>query len=361
MPPTSLLDRTPGREYRATAAARLTVAATRRRRRARSLAVSVALAAVGFALFCVSLSVGDFPIPLSEVLPAIFGQGGADSDFIVGTLRLPRALTAVLVGAAFGLSGAVFQAMARNPLASPDIIGISAGANAAAVFVIVMVGAGSAIVSLGAVAGALGSAAAIYFLAWKRGVSSYRLVLVGIAVGAVAHSITSYLLTRAEIYEAQRAMVWLTGSLNGRGWEHVRAVGLAAAVLIPAALYLARPLGALQLGDDTAKGIGAPVERARAGLVVVAVALTGVATAAAGPVVFMAFLCGPIARRLTRGAGLNLVAAALTGSVLLLAADLLGRRMFAPTELPVGIITGVIGGPYLLWLMSRANRVGKGG
>jgi iron complex transport system permease protein len=216
-------------------------------------------------------------------------------------------------------------------------------------------------VAVSAVLGGLLCAVAIYTLAWKRGVSSYRLVLVGIALGAVAHSITSYLLTQAEIYEAQRAMVWLTGSLNGRGWEHVRPLALAAAVLIPAALWLGRPLGALQLGDDTARGIGAPVERARAGLVVVAVALSGVATAAAGPVVFVAFLCGPIARRLTRGSGLNLVAAALTGAVLLLASDLLGRRMFAPTELPVGIITGVLGGPYLLWLLSRANRVGKGG
>ncbi|MEW6475965.1 MAG: iron chelate uptake ABC transporter family permease subunit [Actinomycetota bacterium] len=336
------------------------VAAGRRSRRARSVAVGAALAIVGAVLFCASLSVGDFPIPLVDVVPAVFGFGNGDSDFIIRTLRLPRALTAVLVGAAFGLSGAIFQTLARNPLASPDIIGITAGASAAAVFAIVILGAASGAVALSALAGALLTAVAIYLLAWKRGVSSYRLVLVGIGAAAVLFSITQYILTRAEIFEAQRAVVWLTGSLNGRGWEHVRPVALAVGLLTPAALVLARPLGALQLGDDTAKGIGAPVERSRLALVLVGVALAAVATASAGPVAFVAFVAAPIARRLTRSSP-ALLPAALAGAVLMLASDLVGRRMFAPTELPVGIITGIIGGPYLLWLLARANRIGKGG
>lgn len=329
--------------------------------RARAVTVSCFLAVACFAAFCVSVAVGDFPIPLRDVVPALFGQGDPDADFIVHRLRLPRALTALLVGAAFGISGAIFQSLARNPLASPDIIGISAGASTAAVLVILTAGGASyANISLAAFAGGIGIAVLIYVLAYRRGVSAYRLVLVGIGVSAVCTSITSYLLTRAEIYEAQRATVWLTGSLNGRGWEHVRPVGLALALLLPAALLLARPLRALQLGDDTAKGLGVRVERQRAALVVVAVGLASVATASAGPVAFVAFVAAPIARRLVR-APLALVPAAFVGALLVLLSDIVGRRAFAPTELPVGVITGIVGAPYLLWLLARANRVGRGG
>lgn len=328
--------------------------------RARALTVGVLLAVASAVTFCVSIGVGDFPIPLADVVPAIAGAGNEDAEFIVRTLRLPRALTAVLVGAAFGFSGAIFQSLARNPLASPDIIGITAGASTAAVFVIVFIGGGSAVVSLGALAGALLTAAAIYALAYRRGVSSYRLVLVGLGVGAVLSALTSYLLVRAEIVDAQRAAVWLTGSLNGRGWEHVRPVGAALLVLVPAVLLLARPLRALQLGDDTAKGLGVAVERSRAALVLAGVALAAVATASAGPVAFVAFVAPPIARRLVRGS-LSLVPAALIGALLLLVSDLVARRAFAPAELPVGVITGLVGAPYLLWLLARANRIGRGG
>lgn len=336
------------------------VAKARDAGRVRGAAVGLVLA-IGIALsFALSVSVGDFPIPLAEVVPAIFGFGNPDAHFIVQTLRLPRALTGLLVGGAFGLSGAIFQSLARNPLASPDIIGITAGASTAAVFIIVVLGGGGLLVSLGSFGGALVTAAAIYFLAYRRGITAYRLVLVGIGVGAVLTSLTSYLLTRAQIWDAQRATVWLTGSLNGRGWEHVQPVGLAMLLLLPLALVLARPLKALQLGDDTAKGLGVGVERYRRYLIVAGVALAAVATASAGPVAFVAFVAPPIARRLTRSS-LTLIPAALVGGLLLLVSDLVARRAFAPTELPVGIITGIVGAPYLLWLLARANRVGRGG
>lgn len=338
-------------------------AATRSARavgRARSIFVSLGLCTAIVVVFCVSVSVGDFPIPLSDVVPAILGFGDPDSDFIVRTLRLPRALTAVLVGAAFGLSGAVFQSLARNPLASPDIIGVTAGASAAAVFVIVFVGGSHVVVAIAAFVGALATAALVYLLAFKRGMSPYRLVLVGIGIGAVLSAITSYLLTRAEIYDAQRATVWLTGSLNGRGWEHVRPVAVFLAVLVPVLLWLARPLRIMQLGDDAARGLGVPVERTRMGLVVVGVALAAVATASAGPIAFVAFVAAPIARRLTRSP-LTIIPAALTGALLVVTSDLVGRRIFAPTELPVGVITGLVGAPYLLWLLARSNRIGRGG
>jgi iron complex transport system permease protein len=328
--------------------------------RTRAIAVSPGLIVLAFVGFCLSVSVGDFPIRLSAVVPAIFGYGPGDAVFIVQELRLPRALAAVLVGGAFGLSGAIFQSLARNPLASPDIIGISAGASTTAVFIIVVLHGGGLFVSLGALLGALATAMAVYGLAFRRGLSSYRLVLVGIGTAAFLSAITSYLLTRAEIYDAQRATVWLTGSLNGRSWDQVQPLAAFLLVLVPAAVLLTRPLRTLQLGEDTARGLGVRIELSRAALVLVGVALAAVATAAAGPVAFVAFVAAPIARRLVK-APLTVIPAGLAGAALLLLSDVVSRRLFAPTELPVGVVTGIIGAPYLVWLLVRANRVGRGG
>ena len=328
---------------------------------ARAVAVTMALLVVAFAVFCWSLAVGDFPVPIGEVLATLAGGGSEDSAFIVRTLRLPRGLTALLVGAAFGLAGAVFQRLARNPLASPDIIGINAGAAAAAVFVIVVLHGSATQVTLGALAGSAVTAIAVYLFAYKRGVTGYRLVLVGIGVTAVLTSITSYLLTRAEIFDAQRATVWLTGSLNGRGWEHVRPVGLALLVLLPVTAGLARQLRMLELGDEAARSLGTRVERSRAALLLSATALAAIGTASAGPVGFVALVSPQIARRLVGGRSLGLLPATACGALLLVASDLVGRRVFAPTELPVGIITAILGAPYLLLLLARANRIGAGG
>ncbi len=333
--------------------------------RRRAAVVSLLLGLGCVVTFALSLTVGEFALPLRDVLPALVGQGSPDADFIVSTLRLPRALTAVAVGVAFALSGVIFQSLARNPLASPDIIGITAGASTAAVLVVV---AGSALgvattgvsLPLAALLGGLATTTAVYLLAYRNGLSAYRLVLVGIGLAAVLTSVTQYLLTRADINDVQRAMVWLTGSLNGRGWDDLLPLALALTVLVPAVLLLARPLRALQLGDDTARGVGVPVERSRAVLVVLAVACASVATATAGPVAFVAFVAGPVARRLV-GAPLTLVPAALVGALLVLLADLVARTVLSPTELPVGIVTGLVGAPYLLWLLARANRVGRTG
>ena len=333
--------------------------------RRRAVLVSVVLAVGVLVAFALSLSTGEFAIPLRDVLPAVVGLGGSDADFIVTTLRLPRALTGILVGVAFALSGALFQSLVGNPLASPDIIGITAGASTAAVLVIV---GGSALglatglvaVPVAAFLGGLLTAALMYVLAYRHGLSAYRLVLVGIGLAAMLHSVTHFLLTRGDINDVQRATVWLTGSLNGRGWDQVVPLAVALALLVPAVLLLAGQLRALQLGDDTARGLGVPVERSRIALVVVAVACAAVATAAAGPIAFVAFVSAPIARRLVRSP-LTLVPAALTGALLVLLSDLVARTVFSPTELPVGIVTGLVGAPYLIWLLARANRVGRTG
>ena len=327
----------------------------------RAVWISLVAAALCFGVFAWSLSVGDFPIPIRDVLATLVGRGTDDSAFIVRTLRLPRALTAVLVGAAFGMSGAIFQRLARNPLASPDIIGVNAGAAAAAVFVIVVLDGPANQVTLAALVGASLAALAVYLLAYKQGVSGYRLVLVGIGITAMLGSVTSYLLTKAQIFDAQRATVWLTGSLNGRGWEHVRPVGLALVVLAPLALARARSLRLLELGDDTATGLGGRVERSRGALLLTATALAAVATASAGPIAFVALVAPQIARRLVGERSLGLVPSAVFGALLLSASDLIARRLFAPTELPVGIVTAILGAPYLLFLLARANRIGSGG
>ena len=329
----------------------------------RAVAVTVLATAVAFAALAVSLTLGDYPLPLSDVLAVLGGGPGATrrSAYIVLELRLPRALGAITVGAAFGLSGAIVQRVVRNPLASPDIIGINAGAGAAAVFLVVVLAAGPLTVALGALAGAWATAATIYLLSRRRGVTGYRLVLVGIGVTAMLTSITAYLLNSANVYTAEQASIWLTGSLAGRSWAHVVPVLIAVVILLPVACRLAGPLRVLELGDDLATALGTRAEPVRAGLLAVAVALAATATAAAGPIAFVALAAPQIARRLVRERGLALITSAAVGGALLALADLAARRVLAPVELPVGVLTTVLGAPLLVWLLARANRIGRTG
>ncbi|OPC83566.1 iron ABC transporter [Embleya scabrispora] len=336
--------------------------------RPRVAIVTTTLLAVIACGLVASVSIGTYSIPVRDVVDSLLGVGSGDADLIVRELRLPRALTALLVGLAFGLAGAVFQAVTRNPLAGPDLIGISAGASAGAVGTILLGGVTSAgaasfgAVPFGALAGALLTAALIYVMAFRGGtITGYRFVLVGLAMHGVLMALTRWMLARADIDQASRAMVWLTGSLNGRDYAHVRWVGLALLVLVPLTLALARPYQLLQFDDDTALSLGMPLHRARIALLVVATCLAAVAAASAGPVAFVALGAPQIARRLTGTAGIPLIASGLVGAATLLAADLAARLAFSPTELPVGIVTGAVGAPYLMWLLARTNRAGKGG
>jgi iron complex transport system permease protein len=325
----------------------------------RAAVVSAFLALVIVVIGCWSISVGDFPISIADVVRAVFSTASDDAEFIVQTLRLPRVLTAVMVGAAFAISGGIFQSLAGNPLASPDIVGFNSGAALGAVSVIVAVdGASTSEVALGAIAGGVATAALVFVVAWRRGVHGYRLILVGLGVGFAVSAMVDYLLTRAQLYDAQRASVWLTGSLNGRGWAHVGPVGVGLVVLVPAAAVLARRLRMLELGTDTAAALGVRVDGSRVGLVLIGVALAALATASAGPIVFVSLVSPPIARRLVRSPGFTLIPTALVGALLVVSADLVARRIMAPTELPVGIATAAVGAPYLLWLLTRENRTG---
>ncbi len=327
--------------------------------RPRAAAVTAVILVLAVAVGCVAISVGDFVVPLPEVVRALAGQGDSGAVLVVQSFRLPRVLTGLLVGAAFGLAGAVSSSVLRNPLATPDVVGVTAGASAAAVGVILL--GWPLPLPLAALGGGLLVALLVGLLSWRSGFAGPRLVLIGIGLGAGAAALTSFLLVRAEITEAQRAVVWLTGSLNGRGWEHVGPVGLALLVLTPLALALGRGLSLLRLGDDVARALGGRVNALRIGLVVVAVALAAVATASAGPVPFVALVAPQLALLLARTPGPPLAASAATGALLVVAADLVARTGlpalgWPSTELPVGAVTALVGAPVLLWLLRRSTR-----
>jgi iron complex transport system permease protein len=319
---------------------------------ARSVVVCLALTLAALAVAVLSVGTGDFPLSVGEVLAVLTGGGDPAAQFIVETLRLPRVLTALLVGGAFGIAGAIFQSISRNPLGSPDIIGFTMGSVTGAFVVILLIGGTSLQVALGAVAGGMVTAVVVYLLAYRRGMQGYRLVLVGIGISALLQAVNSYLITRATRDDAFAAAHWMVGSVNGRGWEHVWPVTAALAVLVPLALVLARPLTMLELGDDAARALGVSAERSRLALVFVAVALTAVGTASTGPIWFVALAAPQLARRLTRAAAPGLVSAALMGALLLAASDLAAQRLLS-VDLPVGIMTGAVGGLYIGWLLFR--------
>ncbi|MGV3563313.1 MAG: FecCD family ABC transporter permease [Nocardioides sp.] len=333
------------------------VARGRRSRRRRRASVVSVLALLVVALFCTSLMVGNTFYTPAEVWTVVRGETVPGASFTVGVLRLPRASMALLVGIAFGLGGVTFQTMLRNPLAAPDVIGISSGASAAAVVGLVLLELSEAMTSVVAITAALATALLIYLLAFKDGVVGTRLVLIGIGIAAMLDSVVAYVIVRAAQWDLQVAMRWLTGSLNNATWEQVRPLALAVLVVAPLLLRQARSLELLQHGDDSAAALGVRVERTRLLCIVTAVVLIAFATAASGPIAFVAFLAGPIAARVVGPGGSLMVPAALVGAVLVLAADLAGQFAF-DARYPVGVVTGVLGAPYLVYLLVRTHRAG---
>ncbi|CEA09173.1 Ferric enterobactin transport system permease protein FepG [Arthrobacter saudimassiliensis] len=335
------------------------VRAARRAGRTRHVRVAAVLAAAVTAAFFVNILLGSYTVTIPDFLRILGGEQIPGATYIVMEGKLPRAVTGLMVGAAFGIAGTLFQTLLRNPLASPDIIGISYGASAAAVTALVFFGASGSTVSLAALLGALAVALAIYLLSRRGGAGGYRMILIGVGFAAVLQAVVSFLLTRTDVRTASEALVWLSGSLNAATWERAGLLAVALAVLVPAAGALSGRLRALELGNDTAAGLGVPVEPVRLGLVMTAVALAAVATAAAGPVIFVAFLSGPIAARL-RGGAASLPAAALTGALIVLASEFAAANLLPATSLPVGVVTGALGAPFLLWLLMRTNKSGRG-
>ncbi|WP_226350908.1 MULTISPECIES: iron chelate uptake ABC transporter family permease subunit [unclassified Pseudonocardia] len=337
-----------------TAVLRRIRARARRRRTTAGLAVAVAV----LAAFVTSLSVGAQGLGPGDVLAALTGLGTPRTELVVLRLRMPRALTALLVGAALGLAGALFQRVLRNTLASPDVIGVGAGAAVGAVTASIVLGLSATGTSAGAVLGAVAAALLVAVLARRDGLGGTRFVLVGVGIGSAAMAVVSYLMITASLTTAQQTLVWLTGSVTETGWSTAVPLATACAVLVPAALLLARALPRLELGDDTATALGLPVGRARGALLAVAVLLVAAAVAAAGPVSFVALVSGPLAARLAGPGRASLPHAAGVGAALVLFADVVARTLIAEVALPAGVVTGAIGAPYLLWLLARSRTGG---
>ena len=326
----------------------------------RSLVVGFTLLVVLTVVAVASVSTGAYPVSSAQVSAAIFGYGQEDSyaRYFVTQVRAPRIATAMLVGSALGLSGALFQAVSGNPLGSPDIIGFTTGSATGALVAIILVGASPLGVSLGAIAGGVGAATLVYLLAWKNGVTGNRLVLVGIGLAAVEHALNELLIVRAPLANAQQAAQWQAGSLNDANWAWLAWLALALAALIPALACLTRPLSTLALGDELAHGLGTRVQGTRSGALAVGVTLVALATAVTGPIAFVALAAPHLARRASGAAGVNLTNSGLMGATLVVVADFVAQRALAPTQLAVGVVTATLGGLYLVLFLVLQWRKG---
>ncbi|GAB7053099.1 FecCD family ABC transporter permease [Catenuloplanes indicus] len=308
------------------------------------------LVAAGF-----TLTTGDFAVPIGDVVTAIVGQAPPAAEFVVNTLRLPRLLVAILAGAGLGTAGAVMQSLSRNPLGSPDMIGFSMGAATGGVTAILLTASGTVGTSIGAAAGGFATALVILLLVGRHGLNGYRLVLVGVGISTVLMAVNGYMLTRAVLNDAQRAVAWQVGNLSGRNWEHVTLMVIAVAVLVPVILAFNRRMSMLELGDDTATALGVGVFATRLVPLLASIGLVAAAISMAGPIPFVA-LAGPhLARRLTRHPGPNVLPAAVMGALLTVASDFAAQHAL-PVQLPVGIVTSVIGGVYLVALLIVQRR-----
>jgi iron complex transport system permease protein len=325
----------------------------------RAVVVLIALGLVALAGIIANVGYGEYPIAPLDVVRTVLGMevGDGNYDFIVNTLRLPRALAALLVGGALAISGAILQGLTRNALAAPDIVGVNAGAGLAAVtLIVVLPSVPAALIPPAAFVGAFVMAALLYVLAWKGHSSPIRLILIGVGLGAVATALTTVMIVFGDIYQVSQALIWLTGSVYGRSWEEIWPLLPWLIVFVPLAFFHSRHLNALNLGDEVAKGLGARLELVRGVLLLTSVALAASAVATAGTIGFVGLMAPHIARMLVGPShGGLLPTAAMTGGALVVLADLVGRTLFAPIEIPCGIITSAVGAPFFLYLLYRSR------
>ncbi|MFT4248072.1 MAG: iron chelate uptake ABC transporter family permease subunit [Pseudomonas sp.] len=320
--------------------------------------VAAGLALLALALVAFELLAGRMVLAPSQVLASLVGRGdGGIVDRIVLDIRLPRALAALFAGAALGVSGAVFQSVSRNALGSPDVIGFTTGAATGAIMQIVLFDQGALQVALAAVAGGVATAVLVYLLSLRDGVSGgYRLVLVGVGVGAVLDALNGLMLVEGDLDNAVMANLWRAGSLDARNWGHAVPAAIGVGVLLPCVLALARRLEIIEMGDDLARQLGVPVERTRLLAIACAVVLAALATGAVGPIAFVALAAPQLAARLCGGGRLPVLASAALAACLLLFADLLAQSLPGRLTLPIGRVTGIVGGIYLMWLLTRTRR-----
>lgn len=332
--------------------------AVARRQRVRRTSVGAGLLVLA-AVAAVLLLSWDTGVSAAGTVAVLVGGGDDFDRVMVLQWQLPRVLVATLVGLALGLSGALYQSALRNPLASPDIVGISQGASLGAVTALVVVGPTGYAATLGALIGALGVAAVNLALSWRQGLSGQAFVLTGVGLSFMTVSLVNWVLTRQDNRQAQQALVWLIGSVGSVGFDDAARLGAVLAVLLPFGVLLARRLDLLELGDDTAAALGVATSRVRMLALLVGTAVAAAAVAVAGPVAFVALTAAPIARRLVGDGRTALLESALVGAVVVLLADFVALHFLPSSPLPVGIVTGLIGGPFLIWLLAAAPRRGR--
>ena len=330
---------------------------SRLRRRRRFIFVTSILAVIALALCSTMLMLGNTIYPVNDVISVLLGEQVQGASFAVGTIRLPRMIAGVFAGFSFGVGGYVFQTMLRNPLANPNVIGITAGSSAAAVFCIIVLQASNTIVSIASVVGGLATVLVIYFLSKGSSFSIGRLILIGIGIQAMLTAVINYLMLIGKTHDIPTAIRWVSGSLNGAKMENLYPLILDVCIFLPIIIFFGKRLEMLELGEQAATSLGVDPNKTRLILIVSSVLIIALATATTGPIAFVAFLSGPIAKRLVGVGFSNIIPAGLVGVILVLGADLIGQFAFV-ARYPVGVITGILGAPYLIYLLIRINRKG---
>ena len=322
----------------------------------RAIVVVAALLAGAVVVAIVAIGIGKYTVAPADVLGVLLGTNTSFDRVVVLEWRMPRMLMALLIGAALGVSGAIFQALTRNPLGSPDIIGVNSGAYTGALIVIAGLGGGYYATAAGAIVGGLVTAVVVYTLSYRNGLAGYRLIVVGIGVSAVVNSVNQWIVIKLDFHTAVTASVWQQGTLSGLGWSQVLPMTVCLIVVAVALVVLGPQLPVLQMGDDAAGALGVRPDRARLAYLVVGVGLVAIACAAAGPISFVALAAPQLARRLTASPGVGLVPSAAMGAVLLLVSDIIAQQLFSTNELPVGTVTVSVGGLYLVYLLITQAR-----
>lgn len=334
------------------------IMAGRRQRRRRWILITGFLAVLACVLCCAMLLLGNTIYPVKEVIRTLSGEQLKGVSFAVNTIRLPRMLAGLFAGFAFGAAGYVFQTMLRNPLANPNVIGITSGSSVAAVFCITILHSNRAVVSVASVIAGLATVIIIYILSRGKSFSVGRLILVGIGIQAMLDALISYLLLAGAQQDIPAALRWLSGSLNGSQMHELPPLVITVLIFTPIVIVLGKHLSLLELGEQSATSLGVNTDKTRIALILSSVCMIALATATTGPIAFVSFLSGPIAKRLAGAGFSNVIPAGLVGVNLVLAADLIGQFAFE-YRFPVGIMTGILGAPYLIFLLIRMNRKGE--
>lgn len=330
----------------------------RRQRYRRWLIVTISMTGLAIILCLAMLLMGNTIYPVKDVIKVLSGEQIQGASFAISTIRLPRMLAGLFAGFAFGIAGHTFQTMLRNPLANPNVIGITTGSSAAAVFCIVILHTSGTIVSIASVIAGLATILLIYFLSRGKSFSIGRLILIGIGIQAMLNALISYILLIGAEQDLPAAFRWLSGSLNGSQMSELPPLILSVALFAPIILILGKHLSVLELGEQAATSLGVSTDKTRVMLIFSSVCMIAIATATTGPIAFVSFLAGPIAKRLVGTGFSSALPAGLVGVNLVLLADLIGQFAFV-ARYPVGIITGILGAPYLIYLLIRMNQRGE--